>query len=103
MYSKTVQLDMRKLDRPGAASTRLGAKITFYPPRPKTDKYLKSFFYQGALEWNKLPLQMRTIATPYQLNIGTIHLLAGLPFDGEDEFQSFMSVQICIRTRPYNN
>lgn len=51
---------------PGPASdvrmvTRSQCKITMYPNRPTSDRYSKSFVYQGAIEWNRLTLETQSI------------------------------------------
>lgn len=65
MYRKSVQLGMRDWTQSENSTARLGRKITFYLPHPKSDKFVKSFLYQGQTEWNRLPLETQTITTAH--------------------------------------
>lgn len=53
MYKKSLDMPYPSPSDAGA-STRSSGKILFYPPKPNSDKFLKSFVYNGAVGWNNL-------------------------------------------------
>lgn len=48
---------------PYRVTTRQRSGKTFYPSRPNSDRYARSYIYQGATQWNQLPGGIREIGT----------------------------------------
>ena len=43
------------------------AKFNFVPPKPNTNFCKKSFSYGGAVAWNKLPTNLKTLGLVYNI------------------------------------